>query len=92
MKIKVRMFGRFKQQFGEFRDVEVPDGTTPLDVVKEVVAKNAEEYRAIFDDQDRIRNHLILLVNRKRISPSDSVSLSLQTTDEVALLPPVAGG
>jgi molybdopterin converting factor small subunit len=92
MKIQVRMFGRFKQQFGDLREVEVPDGGTPLDVIKEVVATNSEEYRAIFDDQDRIRNHLVLMVNRKRISPSDYISIYLHDTDEVALLPPVAGG
>ena len=92
MKIQVRMFGRFKQQFGDLREVEVPDGVTPLYVLKEVVATNSENYTAIFDDQDRIRNHLILMVNRKRIPPSDYLSLFLHDTDEVALLPPVAGG
>ncbi len=92
MKIHVRMFGRFKHQFGDWREVEVSDSATPLDVLKEVVATNPEGYLAIFDDQDRIRNHIILMVNRKRIFPADYISLLLDDTDELALLPPVAGG
>jgi molybdopterin converting factor small subunit len=92
MKIQLRMFGRFKQQFGDVREVEVPEGTTPMEVIKRVVATNSEDYVAIFDDQDRIRNHLILMVNRKRITPSDYISLYLHDTDELALLPPFAGG
>lgn len=92
MKIHVRMFGRFKHPFGDWREVDVPEGNTPLDVLKEVVATNPEGYMAIFDDQNRIRNHIILMVNRKRISLADCSAVILHDTDELALLPPVAGG
>ncbi len=92
MKISVRMFGRFRHQFWETKDLEFPAVVTPLGVLKEVAATNPDGSAALFDDKERIRNHIVLMVNRKRIREADIVSMHLQDSDELAVLPPVAGG
>lgn len=92
MKIQVRMFGRFKQLYGEKKEVQVPEGAHPLDALGQIVARESELCSAIYDGDGRIRNHIILMVNRKRISPPEFNLVELQEDDELAVLPPVAGG
>lgn len=92
MKIQVRMFGRFKQLFGDGKEVQVPEGAHPLDALERIVARQSELYTAIYDDDGNIRNHIVLMVNRKRISPTEFSLITLQEDDELAVLPPVAGG
>ncbi len=86
------MFGRFRHQFWETKDLEFPDTVTPLNVLKAVAGTNPGGQEALFDDRDRIRNHIVLMVNRKRIREADIGSILLQESDELAVLPPVAGG
>lgn len=92
MKIQVRMFGRFKQLFGDGEEVKVPEGTHPLGALGSIVDTQSELHSAIFDDDGNIRNHIVLMVNRKRISPTEFNLVTLQEDDELAVLPPVAGG
>jgi len=92
MKIRVRMFGRFKQLFGDGKEVQVPDGINPRDALGSVVARESQLYSAIFDDDGKVRNYIVLMVNRKRISPAKFSQFALQEDDELAVLPPVAGG
>jgi molybdopterin converting factor small subunit len=92
MKIYIRMFGRFKHQLWERKEVEVKEGVTPVEVLRKMITVHSEGYSAIFDEQDRIRNHIILMINQKRISHANSASVLLKEADELAVLPPVAGG
>ncbi len=92
MKIQVRMFGKFKQLFGDGKEVEVSAGITPLDALERVVARESPLYSQIFDDGGKIRSYIVLMVNRKRISPAKFSLASLNEGDELAVLPPVAGG
>jgi molybdopterin converting factor small subunit len=92
MKIYIRMFGRFKHQIWERKEVDVKEGVTPMEVLRGMIAVHSAGYSAIFDDQDQIRNHIILMINQKRISHANSVSVLLKEADEIAVLPPVAGG
>jgi molybdopterin converting factor small subunit len=86
------MFGRFRQQFWDRKEVDVHDDVTPSDVLQETIPLHSEGYSAIFDEQDQIRNHIILMVNKKRITHADTETVLLCEADEIAVLPPVAGG
>lgn len=92
MKITVRMFGRFKQQFWDRKEVSVSEGATVMVVLKEVISVVPEGRATLFDEKGQVRNHIILMVNQKRISHADCSSLALHDGDELAVLPPVAGG
>lgn len=92
MKIYIRMFGRFRQQFGEEREIEMADPITPLDALKMIGATSPDAYSALFDDHDDIRRHIVLMVNKKRISHGDCNVLLLGDADKLGVLPPVAGG
>ncbi len=92
MKIQVRMFGRFRHQFGDRREVSLPEATTPMAALKDALAASPDSYTAIFDEKDQIRKHIILMVNQKRIAHADTATIPLHDGDELAVLPPVAGG
>lgn len=92
MKVTVRMFGRFKDQFGDRKEVSVTEGITPVAALADVLKASPDGYTAIFDDRDQIRPHIILMVNRKRIAHAECATISLHDGDELAVLPPVAGG
>ncbi|OPX73134.1 MAG: ThiS family protein [Methanoregulaceae archaeon PtaB.Bin152] len=92
MKIYIRMFGRFKHQFWETKCLDFPEPVSPLHALKEAISLNLGGYTAFFDEKDRIRNHIVLMVNKKRIQHADAGSILLKDSDELAVLPPVAGG
>ncbi|OPX70748.1 MAG: ThiS family protein [Methanoregulaceae archaeon PtaB.Bin108] len=92
MKITVRMFGRFKQQFWDRKEVSVSEGATVMVALEEVISAFQEGRTTLFDDKGQVRNHIILMVNQKRISHAECGSVVLHDGDELAVLPPVAGG
>lgn len=92
MKIYIHMFGRFREQFGAQREIEVPEPITPVDALNLVGATNPDAHDALFDEHHGIRRHIILMVNKKRISHDECTSHFLDDADELGILPPVAGG
>lgn len=92
MKVMIRTFGHLKQKFGESREIEVDSGGTPGNILRSILFPDRDGYSAIFDDQGTLRTHIVLMVNRKRISPADIEQIALHDGDELAVLPPVAGG
>lgn len=92
MNISVRMFGRFRQQFWDRKEVSVTEGASVLVAVREVIGALPDGETTIFDDQGNMRSHIILMVNQKRIAHADCSTIILHEGDELAVLPPVAGG
>ncbi|MEX0691016.1 MAG: MoaD/ThiS family protein [Gemmatimonadales bacterium] len=79
--IHCRFFARYAELLGcERVDVPVPNGATVADLVARV--------RASVPSGDRLPVHLMAAVNRTHV-PSGH---SLTDGDEVAFLPPLAGG
>ena len=92
MNIYVRMFGRFRQQFWDRKEVSVTEGVSVLVAVKEVIDALPDGGITLFDDKGNVRSHIILMVNQKRIAHADCNTTILHEGDELAVLPPVAGG
>jgi len=81
VKVRVRMFGAVAERAGRPETVfELPEGATAADVLGTV----AERYPATSD----VLGHVKVAVNLEVAPPSQT----LFDDDEVALLPPVAGG
>ncbi len=92
MKIRVRTFARYSELFGREHALEVDDGTT-IHAALEVLCGGEDEKReALFNEQGSVYGYIILLKNRARVERDDLHTLALQDGDEVAILPPVAGG
>ena len=92
MKVLVRAFARFRDVMGESSSYELPD-KSDLSALLSLIASRSEENRALlFDNQEQLRGHIIVMVNRKRVSRKAIGQLPLFDGDEVALYPPVAGG
>jgi molybdopterin converting factor subunit 1 len=81
MRVRVRMFGALAERAGRDEDaLELPDGATAHEALRAVGARHP--------DAAGLLDRISVAVNRE-IAPADR---RLDPGDEVALLPPVAGG
>jgi molybdopterin synthase sulfur carrier subunit len=92
MSIKIRFFARFRELLGT--DIIVEGGTnlTLAGLVKSTAQKNKEGYDAIFDEQGKFHEFVILMQNGKRVEIADAEKAPVVSGDEIAVFPPVAGG
>ncbi len=81
MQIDVLFFASYRDLAGaERRSVTLPDGASAADLVARV--------RSLDEDLARLPEGAAVVVNHHVVRPDHSIA----PTDEVALLPPVAGG
>lgn len=92
MIITISAFGSFNKYFGGNAKVELSDAAN----LKEALADMAAQYPAgselLFDKDGSIRRHVIIQVNKKRITVSKAEEVILKDGDEVIIYPPVSGG
>jgi molybdopterin synthase sulfur carrier subunit len=92
MKVQVRAFANFREILGRDLSVDVKDGSTVGDLLESLSSSRQQLRSAIFDDAGRVREYVIIMKNRKDVSALQGLETALEDGDEVAILPPVAGG
>ncbi|HIH26986.1 MAG TPA: MoaD/ThiS family protein [Methanoregulaceae archaeon] len=92
MRVTLRFFARFGELLGNSREIDISEGTSLADLVREVARTSSEGYQAIFDEAGSFHRYVILMRNRKRIRPEDAETMLVADGDEIAVFPPVAGG
>jgi molybdopterin synthase sulfur carrier subunit len=92
MKITVRAFARIREVVGHVTALDLPEGSGIPAVTAALASRSDESRDLLYDEQGTIREHIIFMVNRKRVSRSALESIILAEGDEVAIYPPVAGG
>lgn len=92
MIIHVRSFASFRDILGKELSVELKDGSTVKDLLDDLIATRQRLKSAIFDESGKVREYVILMKNRKNIESLGGLDTELAEGDEVAILPPVAGG
>jgi molybdopterin synthase sulfur carrier subunit len=92
MKVRVRFFARFRELLGTDIVAEPAPGMVLARLIRDVARKNKEGYRAIFDDQGKIREFVIMMRNGKRVETMDAEKTQVADGDEIAVFPPVSGG
>ncbi|MGA9098346.1 MAG: ubiquitin-like small modifier protein 1 [Methanotrichaceae archaeon] len=92
MKIHIRSFANFRDILGEDLDMEIKEGSTIWDLLQSLISTHSNIRTAIFNEAGNIREYVIIMKNRKNIESLQGLSTILGEGDEVAILPPVAGG
>lgn len=92
MIIHVRSFASFRDILGKELSVELKEGSTVKDLLDDLISTRQRLKPAVFDETGKVREYVILMKNRKNIESLDGLETVLSEGDEVAILPPVAGG
>jgi len=72
MRVTLRFFARFGELLGNSREIDISEGTSLADIVREAVGTNSEGHKAIFDEAGSFHRYVILMRNRKRIQSQDA--------------------
>ena len=92
MIVRVRAFANFRDILGKDLNVDLNDSSTVKDLLDNLITSRQRLRSAIFDDAGNVREYVILMKNRKNIDYLSGLETELAEGDEVAILPPVAGG
>lgn len=93
IQVTIRFFGLFKQitQKREFSLV-LPQNTTVSSLLEAILNEFPQMKEKIFDEQYKVHNWVIILINGRNINIYEGLNTSLKGEDIVAIFPPVAGG
>ena len=91
--IRVKFFAALWEITGE-KEVEL-DGTNMT--VREVLQKLIERYgetfkKEIMDNDDKVKDHYVILVNGRNIVFLDGINTKVKDGDLISVFPPVGGG
>ncbi len=92
MIVRVRAFANFKDILGRDLNVGLKDNSTVKDLLDNLSISHQGFRSAIFDESGQVKEYIILMKNRKNIDFLSGLETKLSEGDEVAILPPVAGG
>jgi sulfur-carrier protein len=92
MFIHVRSFASFRDILGKELSVEMKDGSTVKDLLDDLTSTRQRLRTAVYDESGKVREYVILMKNKKNIESLSGLDTELAEGDEVAILPPVAGG
>jgi len=92
MIIHVRAFANFRDILGKDLRVELRDKSAVKDLLDGLCVSHQRLKSALFDESGRVREYVILMKNRKDVDSLEGLKTMLSDGDEVAILPPVAGG
>lgn len=92
MIVQVRSFANFRSILGKDLIVNLENGSTVKDLLDNLSASYQGFRSAIFDESGQVKGYVILMKNRKNIDSLGGLETELSEGDEMAILPPVAGG
>ncbi|MHC1636481.1 MAG: ubiquitin-like small modifier protein 1 [Candidatus Methanospirareceae archaeon] len=92
MKVKVKLFASFRELLGkgEF-DLELKDGSDVYELLNTLFS-SPDSREKIFDSDNRLREYVIVVRNKKHINYYDGLFTKLEDGDEIAIFPPAGGG
>lgn len=90
--VKVMAFASFREILGRERELELKAGSTVGDLLDVLASTNRRFKEAAFEEPGQLREWVLLMINKKRIDPFQDLGAELHEGDEIAILPPVAGG
>jgi molybdopterin synthase sulfur carrier subunit len=92
MNIRIKAFAQFRDAIGDDKNMEMIDGSN-LGTFFETLKDRSEKAKTmLFEIDGSLKPYVILMINGKRVDRKAVADILLRDGDEVALLPPVAGG
>jgi len=92
MNVRIKAFAQFRDAIGGDKIMEMPDGSN-LDKLLDALKDGSEKAKAmLFENDGSLKAYVILMINGKRVDRKAMTDTLLRDGDEIALLPPVAGG
>jgi molybdopterin synthase sulfur carrier subunit len=92
MIVHIKSFANFRDILGKDLNVEVANDSTIKTLLDDLISTKPRLKNALFEESGQIKEYVILMKNRKNINTMDGLNTQLAEGDEVAILPPVAGG
>ncbi len=90
--VHIRAFASFRDILGKDLNVNLEEGSTVKDLLDYLIVSRQQLKSAIFDESGNVREYVILMKNRRNIESLSGLDTQLNDGDELAILPPVAGG
>ena len=92
MIVHIKSFANFRDILGKDLNVEVANDSTIKTLIDDLISTKPRLKNALFEESGQIKEYIILMKNRKNINTMDGLNTQLAEGDEVAILPPAAGG
>jgi len=94
IRIQVKFLASLKHILGVKNvDLEISQPMKLIEVLNLLVEKYGEKFReAVFDEEGKVRNELLILVNDAEISVLNGLDTKISDGDTITLLPTVHGG
>ena len=92
MIVYIKAFANFREILGRDTQVELDEGSKVIELLDSLCLSQQRLKSALFDESGTVREYIILMNNRKDINSFEGLETTLSDGDEVAILPPVAGG
>jgi molybdopterin synthase sulfur carrier subunit len=77
---------------GKQVEIDVGAGMTARQLLKAIIARHPQLSEKFFDDQDRLRPSIHVLVNGRDIQHLDGLDTKIGPDAGVSIFPPVGGG
>ncbi|MGQ4913258.1 MAG: ubiquitin-like small modifier protein 1 [Candidatus Asgardarchaeia archaeon] len=93
MGIRVKFFAALWEITGE-KEVEL-NGTnmTVRELLQKLIERYGEKFKKeIMDNDDKVKDHYVILVNGRNIVFLDGVNTKVKDGDLISIFPPVGGG
>ena len=90
--ITIRSFARLKDIFGEERQYSISEHHTIADVLRTLINETEVATSTLFAETGDVHAHLIIMLNKKRMTQAAIAEHILSDGDEIILYPPVSGG
>jgi molybdopterin synthase sulfur carrier subunit len=92
MIVHIKAFANFRDILGKDLEVNIENGSTIKELLDSLCASHQRMKSALFDESGKVREYVILMKNRKDVESLEGLKTTLSEGDEVAILPPIAGG
>ena len=92
MIVYIKAFANFREILGRDLQVELDDGSKVRELLDGLCLSQQRLKSALFDESGKVREYVILMKNRRDINSFEGLETKLSDGDELAILPPVAGG